>query len=294
MRRRVFLGAVLAAPLAGCDVFPETPLPEAQQPRFAAWPEPARLALVLSSGGPRGFSHIGVLKALHEIGVKPDLVVGASVGALLGSVMCAGASMAEIEQIGMEFDFKTLVRLSLTSGYKLSGSGLAHFVNQQVQRHLGHTTLERFPIRFAAVAADVQTGELVAFNRGDCGRAVQASAAIPGRFDPVAIRGRMYADGDLVAPMPVRWTRNSGARKIIAVDCSARVDNPPPGAEAYRAADLKKRALTDAEAKLADLTLHPDIGYWVHLSREYRERTSKIAYDYTMARRKEIEKVVAE
>ena len=185
----------------------------------------------------------------------------------------------------MEFDFKTLVRLSLTSGYKLSGSGLAHFVNQQVQRHLGHTTLERFPIRFAAVAADVQTGELAAFNRGDCGRAVQASAAIPGRFDPVAIRGRMYQDGDLVAPMPVRWTRSSGARKVIAVDCSARVDNPPPGAEVYRQADLKKRALTDAEAKLADLTLHPDIGYWVHLSREYRERTSKIAYEYTMARR---------
>lgn len=293
-RRTVLLSALagtLGATLAGCDVFPETPLPEERQPRFVAWPEPARLALVLSSGGPRGFSHIGVLKALHEIGVKPDLVVGASVGALLGSVFSAGASMAEIEQLGLDFDFKSLVRLSLTSGYKLSGSGVAHFVNQEIAKRLGHTALERLPVRFAAVAADAQSGELAAFNRGDAGRAVQASAAIPGRFDPVLIRGRMYADGDLIAPMPVRWTRSAGARKIIAVDCSARVDNAPPGSEGYREADLKKRALSDAEAKFADLTLHPDIGYWVRLTREYREHTAKLAYDYTMGRRREIEKL---
>lgn len=293
MKRRALLGAALAAPLAGCDVFSETPLPEAQQPRFVAWPEPARLALVLSSGGPRGFSHIGVLKALHEMGVKPDLVVGASVGALLGSVMCAGALMAEIEQLGLDFDFRSLVRPSLTSGYKLSGSGVAHFVNEEISRRLGHTALERLPLRFAAIAVDAQSGVLAAFNRGDAGRAVQASAAIPGRFDPVLIRGRLYADADLHAPMPVRWTRSAGAKKIIAIDCSARTGNPPPGAESYRAADLKKRALTDAEASFADLTLHPDIGYWVRLTREYRETTARIAYDYTMARRREIEKVAA-
>lgn len=293
MRRRVFLGSALAVSLDGCDILPETPLPEAQQPRFVAWPTPSRLALVLSSGGPRGFSHIGVLKALDDIGVKPDLVVGASVGALLGSVMCAGASMADIEQLGLEFDFKTLVRLSLTSGYKLSGASLAGFVNQEVARRLGHTALERLPLRFAAVAADVQSGALAAFNSGNVGRAVQASSAIPGRFDPVLIRGRLFADGDLIAPLPVRWTRAAGATKIIAVDCSARTDNVPPGAEVYRETDLRKRALTDAEAKYADITLHPDIGYWVHLSREFRERTAKIAYDYTMARRGDIEKVAA-
>ncbi len=287
------LGAALGVTLGGCDVFPEAVLPDERQPRFVAWPEPARLALVLSSGGPRGFSHIGVLKALHEIGVKPDLVVGASVGALLGCVWCAGASMAEIEQLGLDFDFKSLVRLSLTSGYKLSGSGIAHFVNQEISKRLGHTALERMPLRFAAVAVDTQSGELASFNRGDAGRAVQASAAIPGRFDPVLIRGRLYADGDLIAPMPVRWTRSAGARKIIAVDCSARTDNPPPGSGSYREADLKKRALTDAEAKFADLTLHPDIGYWVRLTREYREHTAKLAYQYTMARRADIENVAA-
>lgn len=293
LKRRALLSAALGTALAGCDMFPDAAIAEERQPQFVPWATPARLALVLSSGGPRGFSHIGVLKALHEIGVKPDLVVGASVGALLGSVLCAGASMPEIEQLGLDFDFKSLVRLSLTRGYKLSGSGVAHVVNAEVSRRLGHTAMEKLPVRFAAVAADVSNAELVAFNHGDVGRAVQASAAIPGQFDPVPIRGRLYADGDLIAPMPVRWTRSVGARKIIALDCSARVDNAPPGSGAYREADLKKRALSDAEARFADLTLHPDIGYWVHLSREYRERTARLAYQYTMARRVEIEKLMA-
>ena len=297
MKRRTFLRSALLAPpgaavLGGCDLLPETPLPEEQQPRFAAWSDPARLALVLSAGGPRGFSHIGVLKALHEMKVKPDLIVGASVGSLLGSMVCAGVPMNEIEKLGLDFEFKSLVRLSLTSGYRLSGAHLAAFVNGEITRRLGHSALERLPMRFAAAAVDTQSGELMAFNTGDIGRAVQASAAIPSQFDPVLIRGRLYADGDFVAPLPVRLARKLGAKKVIAVDCSAYIDNPPPGSESYRAGDLHKRSLTEADAKFADLNLHPDIGYWVRLSREFREMAARVAYEYTMARRGEIEKIV--
>ena len=287
----LFPGTALT--LSGCELLPEAQLPDEQQPRFVPWAEPARLALVLSSGGPRGFSHIGVLKALHEIGVKPDLIVGASVGSLLGCMVCAGVPMPEIEKLGLDFDFKSLLRLSITSGYKLSGHRLAAFVNAEITRRLGHSAMERLPMRFAAAAVDTQSGELVAFNAGDTGRAVQASSAIPGQFDPVLIRSRMYADGDLVAPLPVRLARKLGAKKIIAVDCSAYIDNPPPGSESYRAGDLRKRTLSEADSKFADLTLHPDIGYWVHLSREFREMAARAAYDYTMKRRGEIEKLAA-
>ena len=291
-RRRAFLLAAAAAPLSGCDVLPEAPLPAALQPRFVPWSEPARLALVLSSGGPRGFSHIGVLKALHEIGVKPDLVVGASVGALLGSMLCAGAPVADLESLALDFDFRSLVRLSLTRGYILSGRGLAWYVNNEIERRLGHTLLERLPLRFAAVAADAHTGEALAFNAGDTGRAVQAACAIPGRFDPVEIRGRLYADSDQVAPLPVRLARSLGAVKVIAVDCSAPADNPLPGAAVYREGDLRKRALIEADAKFADIVLRADIGYWVNLNREYRERSTRAAYEYTLGRREEILRAV--
>lgn len=292
-RRRSFLLAAAAAPLAGCDILPESPLPPTLQPRFVPWSGPARLALVLSSGGPRGFSHIGVIKALHEIGVKPDLVVGASVGALLGSLLCAGAPIAELEALAFDFDFKTLVRLSLTRGYTLSGRELAWYVNQQIEHRLGHCVLERLPVRFAAVAADTQTGEALAFNTGDTGRAVQAACAIPGRFDPVEIRGRLYADSDLVVPMPVRMARTLGAARVIAVDCSAPADNTPPGAAAYREGDLRKRALVEADGKFADIVLHADIGYWVNLTRDYRERSARTAYEYTLGRRDAILRAIA-
>ena len=288
MRRRDFVLSALALPFAGCDVLPESPLAEVAQPRFVPWPNPARLALVLSSGGLRGFSHVGVLKALDEIGVKPDLVVGASVGALLGCVLCAGAPVREVEALALSFDLRGLARLSMTQGYKLSGRELAAFVNAEIVRRVGGTALEKLPLRYAAVAADAQSGEATAFNAGNVGRAVQASCAIPGKFDPVQIRGRLYADGDLVSPLPVRLARSMGATRVIAVDCSARPENAPAGAERYRTGDLRKKALVEADAKHADLVLHPDIGYWVNPSREFRERTARVAYEYTMERRRQI------
>ncbi|MFN0162353.1 MAG: patatin-like phospholipase family protein [Burkholderiales bacterium] len=246
------------------------------------------LALVLGSGGPRGFSHVGVLKALHEIGVRYDLMVGASVGALLGAVACAGAPMAQIEELALDFDFRSLFLLSLTGGVRLSGRQLGSFVNQEVQRRAGTTALEKLPKRFAAVAFDETAGQAVVFNAGDVGRAVQASCAIPGRFDAVEIRGRRHVDPDQHAPMPVRLARSMGARRVIALDCSARVENAPPGAAAYRESDLRKRALVAEDARYADLVIHPEIGYWVSVTREYRERTMRAAYEQTLSMRSEI------
>ncbi len=297
--RRSFISRGLALPilasasiatLTACELAPQAPLPEQEQPSFVSPAAPFRLALVLSAGGPRGFAHVGVLKALEQIGVKPDLVVGASVGALVGCLYCAGTPVRELETLALEFDFKDLVRLSLTRGYVLSGAQLAAYVNQEVTRRAGHRLLEKLPIRFAAVAADTAAGVSAPFNHGDCGQAVRAACAIPGRFDPVEIRGRWYADADAISPLPVRLARSMQAQRVISADCSARLDNAPPGSEAYRESDLRKRTLSDAEAKLADVALHPDIGYWAHVSREYRERSIRLAYVYTLARRVEIER----
>jgi NTE family protein len=284
-RRRALGLALLAAPLAACEILPEAPLPESAQPRIVPPAASIPLALVLGSGGPRGFSHVGALKALHEIGVRPDLVVGASVGSLLGAIYCAGAAMTEIEALALDFDFRSLFLLSLTGGVRLSGRQLSAFVNQEVRRHAATTAMEKLPRGFVAVAQDEATGQAVGFNAGDVGRAVQASCAIPGRFDAVEIRGRRYVDPDSGVPLPVRLARSLGARRVIALDCSARVENAPRGAEAYREGDLRKRALIAEDARHADLVIHPDIGYWVSVTREYRERTARAAYEQTLSQR---------
>jgi NTE family protein len=112
--------------------------------------------------------------------------------------------------------------------------------------------------------------------------AVQASAAIEGQFAPVRIHGERYVDPDWTMPLPVRLARALGAQKVIAVDASAHLDKAPPGAQRYRKSDLRKKALVDADGVLADVLLKPDFGYWVNLSREFRERAIEAGYRETL------------
>jgi NTE family protein len=112
---------------------------------------------------------------------------------------------------------------------------------------------------------------------------VQASAAIEGQFTPVRIRGDQYVDADATTPLPVRVARALGAQRVLAVDASAHEDRAPEGAQRFREGDLRKRANTQVDAAQADLVLHPDFGYWVNLSRDFRERAIAAGYRETIA-----------
>jgi NTE family protein len=91
-----------------------------------------------------------------------------------------------------------------------------------------------------------------------------------------------YVDSDQYQPMPVRLARGLGALRVLAIDASAHEDKAPVGAGRYRVGDLHKRALTEPEARAADVTLHPEFGYWVNLGREFRERAIEAGYKSTM------------
>ena len=294
IQRRQFLKPLLAAPLAtlgGCtwlvDVNhdgPDAPTaqPLAQRPR-TAW--------VLSSGGPRGFAHVGVLKALHEMGQRPDLLVGASIGSLVGSLYAGAMPVAEIEKLAMEFSTMSIVRPHWTSGgEKLSAQGMVGLVNEL----LAHRPLERLAIPTAVVAMEQFSRQLVAFTRGNAGVAIQASCAIEGRLAPVRVRGLSYVDPDLGAPMPVRMARALGASRVLAVDVSAHEDKAPAESERYRAGDLRKRALTEPDARAATLTLHPELDYYVSLSQAFRERMIRAGYEQTLAMAAQIKAAMAD
>ncbi len=276
------LGAIV-----GCTFRPDRDHAGEHAPRAGPARGDPAIAWVLSSGGPRGFTHVGFLKAAAELGLEPDLIVGASVGSMIGALRAAGMRAADIESLAIDLDLTDIVRLAFNGTERFSGAGLADFVRDRVAEVAGVTLIERLPIAFAAVAAyrgpadDVE--EVVAFNQGDIGTAVQASAAIEGRFTPVRIRGRTYVDADAAMPMPVRIAKSLGARTTVAIDASAHEDQAPPGAERYRASDLVKRRLVAADATHADLVLHPDFGYWVNLSKSFRERAIAAGYRETMA-----------
>ena len=251
----------------------------ANSPRAMPLTRPVRTAWVFSSGGPRGFVHVGVLKALAELGHSPDLLVGASIGALVAVVYASGKSAATIEKIALELQPVGLGRLAMGADERFSGSAIADLVRSEI----GGVQLERLRIPVVCAAARRSDSSLIGFNVGDAGLAVQASCAIEGQFAPVRIRGDQYVDPDLYQPLPVRLAHQLGATRVLAIDASAHEDKAPPGTERYRAGDLRKRALTEPDARAADITLHPEFGYYVNLSREFRERAISAGYRSTMA-----------
>jgi NTE family protein len=250
-RRRIVVAALGAAGLPACTFAPDADHNGDDAPRAMPLPRAPRVAWVLSSGGPRGFTHVGVLRAMHEMGLAPDLIVGASVGALIGALRASGLPAPAIETLALELQPLTMARIAVGAEERFSGAPLAELV----RRHVAVQQLERMPIAMACVAAMKRNGSVVAFTAGDVGLAVQASAAIQGQFAPVRIRGETYVDADWYSPLPVRQARALGAQRVIAVDATAHIDRAPPGAERYRAGDVKKKALVDIDAAAADLRL---------------------------------------
>ena len=266
-------------PLSGCTLGSDTDHAGDDAPKSLPLAKPVRTAWVFGSGGPRGFVHVGALRALHEIGLVPDLIVGASVGALVGALRAAGRSVADIEHLALALNPLSVARLAVGGSERFSGSPVAELVREQTQQ----TRIERLPIALACVATRQRDNQSVAFTAGDIGLAVQASAAIEGQFAPVRIRGETYIDADWVTPLPVRIARNLGATRVLAVDASAHLDRAPAGAERFRASDLRKPVLVAADARHADLVIKPDFGYWVSFSREFRERAIEAGYRETLA-----------
>lgn len=263
---------------SGCTLAPDWDHDGPDAPDSAPLARAPRVAWVFSSGGPRGFVHVGVLKALAELKLAPDLLVGASVGAFVAVLRASGMSAADIETLALELSPVQLARVNFSGHERLSGGAVADFVRGQVK-----LPLQQLPLPAVCTAQRLADGQIVGFNQGDAGLAVQASSAIVGSFSPVRIRGQRYADADLAMPLPVRVARALGATRVLAIDASAHEDKAPEGSRRYREGDLRKRALTKPDAALADVLLHPHFGYWVNLTREFRQRAMQAGYEATMA-----------
>lgn len=292
-RRGVLLAALGAAWGGGCTLRPDLNHKGADAPIEAPLARRPRTAWVFSSGGPRGFVHVGVIKALDELGLVPDLIVGSSVGAFVGVLRGAGLGGHEIETLALELQPWSLARLAWGGNERLSGAAIADYLDERLQKQTGASLLQRLPVPVVCVAQRLSDRKVVGFSHGDAGLAVQAAMAVEGQFTPLRIHGQAYADADLQMPLPVRVARALGASRVLAVDASAHEDKAPEGSEPFRAGDLRKRASTRPDAELADLLLHPQIGYWAGMSAEYRQRAIRIGYQSTLAQAAKIRELHA-
>lgn len=231
--------SVLAAVIAGSSV--AAPAALAAQ---ACAPRPT--ALVLSGGGARGLAHIGVLQVLDSLGVRPDLVVGTSMGAVIGSLYASGYRAAQIDTLvrraglGRLFERYTPRRPQDLAGsqplvtWSRATGGITLAANPVQGAELNATAaslmlrgnllargdFDRLPIPFRAVATRLNDGRAVVFRAGDLGRAVRASMSVPIVFDPVVIAGERLVDGALSANVPVGPARAAGAARVIVSDAS--------------------------------------------------------------------------
>jgi NTE family protein len=263
MNRRRFLSGLsaslpLLAGLSACSVLERSGQP-AQPPAVPPQPKPRpKLALALGGGAARGFAHIGVLKALETHGIQPDIVVGTSAGAVVGSLYASGLDAFALQKLASQLDESAFTEWAIFDRGLLKGESIERFVNQQV----GNRPIEQLKRRFAAVATDLANGEMMVFGQGNTGLAVRASATVPGVFAPTLIRGREYVDGGLVSPIPVRAARQLGADVVVAVDISAR----PSGKKNESSIDLMLdtiaimgRTIGERELLEADVVVQPDL-----------------------------------
>ncbi len=249
-------------------------------PQAAPWPSKPRLVLVLGAGGPRALAHVGVLKALEELGIVPDAVVGGSAGAFIGALWVAGYGAAELETLAHELPWWQMADLARDGSLRLRGERLALWL----QDRAGVRNIEDLKRPFAAVATDAATHETVAFTRGSLGWAVQASSAKPDLMAPVQVGPRQVIDADQSSPVPVWAARALGAQRIIAVDVSARLEATPSDVpQEWREGDRLTRQRTDAQTPQADVLIHVDLGYYAGASQGYRRFAIAAGHAATLA-----------
>ncbi len=219
---KTFLAASSVLVLAACPSgnSPQSkPSAQGQNTVSHTAPKPkATVALALGGGASKGFAHIGIIKVLKENNIPVKIVTGTSAGSIVGSMYASGMSPDRLELEAEILGKTDLVDLTLSTSGFIKGEKLQNYINRKV----GNRPMQQFPIKFAAVATDFESGKPVVFNVGNAGQAVRASASIPNVFQPVVIGNRKYVDGGLSQPVPVSAAKKMGANFIIAVDISAR------------------------------------------------------------------------
>jgi NTE family protein len=179
-----------------------------------------KIGLVLGSGSARGWAHIGVIRALEEAGIRPDVVCGCSIGALVGAAYVDG-DLDRLEKWVSRLAWKDVWGLMDVrfSGGLIKGEKLITFL----ERHFIDKDIAELPLPFGCVATDLATGHEVWLREGSVTAAVRASIAVPGLLTPAKRDGRLLVDGGLVNPVPVSLCRALGADIVIAVDLGSDI-----------------------------------------------------------------------
>lgn len=221
---------------------------------------PARVALVLGAGASKGFAHVGVIKVLESQNIPVQMVVGTSAGSFVGSLYAYGYNGFALQDIAMKLQKKEVAELTIPDNGFIKGERLRDFINDKVRNQ----PIEKLKLPFFAVATDIRTGKETVFNTGNTGMAVQASAAVPGIYQPARFSGTSYVDGGLVNPVAVDVARRYGADLVIAVDITYGVENNIPTSTMetiMKSFEIMYHTIAQSPVGQADVVIKPQVGF---------------------------------
>lgn len=183
-----------------------------------------KIGLVLGGGGARGVAHIGVIKALEQAGIVPDLIVGVSMGALIGACYAVGVPLEELEKEVLSMTKKraiaTLLDLAKPNKSLLKGGKVFKYINRLLKDK--DFSDAKIPLRI--VVTDLGSGQEIRMKKGHLATAVFASISVPGIFPPIKIRNRYYIDGGVINPTPTDVAKDNNMDFIIGVDLMMKRD----------------------------------------------------------------------
>ena len=250
------------------------------------------VALVLGSGGARGYAHIGVIEVLEQYGIKPDLIVGTSAGSLVGSIYASGKSGTELREIALNLKPNDVRDVKIDKKGFFEGKKVEEFINQQV----ADTQLQSLKTPMYVIATELKEGKRVIFNYGNTGQAVRASVAIPSMFIPTKIGDDEYVDGGLVSPVPVEVAKELGADIVIAVNILAQpiyTETSNVWGLFNQNINIMQKYLAQEELKYADIVIQPDLREKAHIfDVDGREMTMQAGVDAANAELPKILKVL--
>ncbi len=243
--------------------------------------KPYKLGLVLSGGGARGFAHAGALKALEEVGIKPDIVAGVSAGSVVSVMYASGMAPEEIIKVFSDAKFGDFAELGVPRDGFFSMDGFKKFL----RRHVRYENIEELPLPAMVCATDLDNNRPVAFSEGTLVDCVAASCSIPIIFQPVRIKGVTYVDGGVLANLPA-WALRDKCKYLIGINCSPMPSRGKPKSLmdiAHRTYDLLVKNNSQAQMELCDLAISiDDVASYKVFNLKEITRVFRSGYDNTL------------
>jgi NTE family protein len=251
-----------------------------------------KIGLALSGGAARGVAHIGIIKALEEIGIKPGTISGVSAGAIVGAYYAAGMTTAEMLKIAAKTNLFSI------KAFRLGKAGLFKptSLKRELEKHFNGLTFEQLKIPLTVVATDIIKVESCYFSTGELVPVLLATSAIPMIYVPVEYRGKMLVDGGLLNNLPVEPLTDFGCNAIIG----CHVNPIDKTVEHIRFRSVIDRSIhiaigVSVREKMKDCTLFiepPALSHFGIFDMNKVEEIAKAGYDYVIGMRDEIEKAL--